>query len=113
MFIQTEATPNPDAMKFLSGQRDTANCHTCEDTTRSSFRPGESDDVIAMDLEANGHIDPCGYEGLQVTLWLKAGGPATLSEVMSLPISKLCKRSDLRPEFTPATALRHSSRTPA
>lgn len=113
MFIQTETTSNPAALKFLSGQRDTANCHTCEDTTRSSFRPDESDDAIAMDLEANGHINPCGYEGLQVTLGLKAGGPATLSEVMSVLIPELWKRADLGPKFTPATGLLHSIRTPA
>ena len=113
MFIQTEATPNPAALKFLSGQRDTTNCHTCEDTTRSSFRPGEIDGVIAMDLEAYGRINPCGYEGLQVILGLKPGCPATLSEVMSVLVSELWKRPDLRPKFTPATALLHSIRTPA
>jgi hypothetical protein len=113
MSIQTKTTSDPAAPKFLSGQRDTANCHTCEDTTRSSFRPYGIDSVIAMDLETYGRINPCGYEGLQVTLGLKPGGPAKLSEVMSVLIPELWKRADLRPKFTPATALLHSIRTPA
>lgn len=113
MFMQTEATPNPAVLKFLPGQpvmgRDTAKFATREDATRSALaslphegRQRYCHEVMAMDLQAHGHINPCGYQGLQMTSALKSGGPATLSEVMPVQVSKLPKQLDLRPEFTSA-----------
>lgn len=113
MFMQTEATPNPAALKLLPGQpvmgRDTAEFATREDATRSlpaclpyEGRQRYCHEVMAMDLKTYNHINRCGCQHLQLTSALKSGGRATLCEVVPMRISKVSKQLDLRPEFTSA-----------
>jgi len=62
---------------------------------------------VAMDLEPFSRINPCGYEGLQVTSVLKSGGPATLDEVKPVLVAKLAGQLNARAVFTspdPTTA---------
>ena len=55
---------------------------------------------VAMDLEPFGRINPCGYEGLQVTSVLKSGGPDTMAAVKPVLVAQLSRQLGLRPEFT-------------
>lgn len=57
---------------------------------------------VAMDLEPFSRINPCGYQGLQVTSVVKCGGPATLAEVVPVLVAQLAGQLGLRPEFTVA-----------
>ncbi len=54
-----------------------------------------------MDLEPFSRINPCGYQGLQVTSVVKCGGPAELAEVKSALVAQLSSQLGLRPEFSP------------
>jgi lipoyl(octanoyl) transferase len=54
---------------------------------------------VAMDLEPFSRINPCGYEGLQVTSVLKSGGPATLDEVKPVLVEKLAGQLNARAVF--------------
>lgn len=54
---------------------------------------------VAMDLEPFSRINPCGYEGLQVTSVLKSGGPATLDEVKPVLVEKLAGQLNARVVF--------------
>ena len=56
---------------------------------------------VAMDLEPFSRINPCGYQGLQVTSVLKSGGPATLAEVKPVLVAQLSANLGLRPEYSP------------
>jgi len=56
---------------------------------------------VAMDLEPFSRINPCGYQGLQVTSVVKCGGPAALAEVKSALVAHLSSQLGLRPEFSP------------
>jgi lipoyl(octanoyl) transferase len=57
---------------------------------------------VAMDLEPFSRINPCGYEGLQVTSVLKSGGPSTLAEVAPVLVAHLSAVLGLQPQFTAA-----------
>ena len=55
---------------------------------------------VAMDLEPFSRINPCGYQGLQVTSVVKCGGPAALAEVKSALVAQLSSKLGLRPGFS-------------
>jgi lipoyl(octanoyl) transferase len=55
---------------------------------------------VAMDLEPFSRINPCGYQGLQVTSVVKCGGPPTLEEVAPVLVAQLSSQLGLQPEFT-------------
>jgi len=55
---------------------------------------------VAMDLEPFSRINPCGYQGLQVTSVVKSGGPSTLAEVKPVLVAQLSGQLGLRAEFT-------------
>jgi lipoyl(octanoyl) transferase len=57
---------------------------------------------VAMDLEPFTRINPCGYQGLQVTSVIKCGGPSTLAEVKPVLVAQLSSQLGLQPEFTSA-----------
>jgi lipoyl(octanoyl) transferase len=57
---------------------------------------------VALDLEPFSRINPCGYQGLQVTSVVKCGGPSALAEVIPVLVAQLAGQLDLRPEFTTA-----------
>jgi lipoyl(octanoyl) transferase len=56
---------------------------------------------VNLDDEPFSRINPCGYQGLQVTSVLKCGGPATLAEVEPVLVSKLAEQLGLQPVFQP------------
>lgn len=60
---------------------------------------------VAMDLEPFSRINPCGYEGLQVTSVLKSGGPATLDEVKPVLVEKLAGQLNARAVFASPEAI--------
>lgn len=55
---------------------------------------------INMDLEPFSRINPCGYEGLQVTSMLNCGGPGDLAVVKAELVKQMAKQLNLSPEFT-------------
>lgn len=64
---------------------------------------------IAMDLEPFRRINPCGYQGLEVTSMLELGGPGELAAVKPLLVEALSRRLGLQarplaglPDLTPA-----------
>ena len=54
---------------------------------------------VNLDEEPFSRINPCGYQGLQVTSVLKCGGPATLAEVEPVLAAKLAEQLGLQPVF--------------
>jgi len=56
---------------------------------------------VNLDPEPFSRINPCGYQGLQVTSVLECGGPATLAEVAPVLVEKLAAQLGLQPEFVP------------
>ena len=56
---------------------------------------------IAMDLEPFQRINPCGYEGLQVTSMLDLGGPSSLEAVKPALLEHLATQFGLRLESAP------------
>jgi lipoyl(octanoyl) transferase len=56
---------------------------------------------VNLDPEPFSRINPCGYQGLQVTSVLKCGGPATLAEVEPVLVRHLAAQLGLQPEFVP------------
>ena len=56
---------------------------------------------IAMDLEPFQRINPCGYEGLQVTSMLDLGGPSSLDAVKPALLEHLAAQFGLRLESAP------------
>jgi lipoyl(octanoyl) transferase len=54
---------------------------------------------VGMDLEPFARINPCGYQGLQVTSVLNCGGPGTLAEVKPVLVANLAAALGLLPEF--------------
>ena len=56
---------------------------------------------VNLDPEPFSRINPCGYQGLQVTSVLECGGPATLAEVAPVLVEKLAEQLGLQPEFVP------------
>ncbi|HEX5754836.1 MAG TPA: lipoyl(octanoyl) transferase LipB [Arenimonas sp.] len=55
---------------------------------------------IAMDLEPFRRINPCGYQGLEVTSVLDLGGPGSLAAVTPDLVRALSARLGLTPEFS-------------
>lgn len=54
---------------------------------------------VNMDLEPFHRINPCGFQGLQVTQMMDLGGPSSLAEVESVLIENLCRQFEMTPEF--------------
>lgn len=57
---------------------------------------------VAMDLEPFRRINPCGFQGLQVTQVLDFGGPGSLSVVEDVLIDELCKQFGYMPQLAAA-----------
>jgi lipoyl(octanoyl) transferase len=55
---------------------------------------------IHMDLEPFRRINPCGYEGLQVTSLLNCGGSGDLNAVKAELVKQMAKQLNLLPQFT-------------
>ena len=69
---------------------------------------------VAMDLEPFARINPCGYQGLQVTSVVKCGGPGSPAQVKPVLVAQLSSQLGLNPEFTPGLhPLLHDSLIPA
>jgi lipoyl(octanoyl) transferase len=56
---------------------------------------------IAMDLEPFRRINPCGYQGLQVTSMLDLGGPSSLDEVKLVLVAHVARLFGLSVEMAP------------
>jgi lipoyl(octanoyl) transferase len=52
---------------------------------------------VNMDLEPFHRINPCGFQGLQVTQVLDLGGPSRLAEVESVLVAELARQLRLQP----------------
>jgi lipoyl(octanoyl) transferase len=50
---------------------------------------------VAMDLQPFKRINPCGYQGLQVTQVLDLGGPSPLAEIESVLVAELARQLGL------------------
>ncbi len=57
---------------------------------------------IAMDLEPFQRINPCGYQGLQVTSMLDLGGPSGLDAVKPVLVSHIARLFGMAVEQAPA-----------
>ncbi len=57
---------------------------------------------IDMDLEPFGLINPCGFQGLQVTQMLDLGGPSRLADVETVLVAQLARQFGLHPQSAPA-----------
>ncbi|HOX71290.1 MAG: lipoyl(octanoyl) transferase LipB [Dokdonella sp.] len=57
---------------------------------------------VGMDLEPFQRINPCGYQGLQVTQVLDLGGPGSLAVVEDALIEELSRQFDFTPQPGPA-----------
>jgi lipoyl(octanoyl) transferase len=56
---------------------------------------------VGMDLEPFARINPCGYQGLQVTSVVNCGGPGTLAAVKPVLVAKLAEQLHLTPVAVP------------
>ena len=56
---------------------------------------------VAMDLEPFRRINPCGYQGLEVTSVLDLGGPGDPAALKPALVAALSAQLGLRPRFTP------------
>jgi lipoyl(octanoyl) transferase len=54
---------------------------------------------VNMDLEPFHRINPCGFQGLQVTQLMDLGGPSSLREVESVLVESLAKQFEMAPEL--------------
>jgi lipoyl(octanoyl) transferase len=54
---------------------------------------------VNMDLEPFHRINPCGFQGLQVTQMMDLGGPSSLREVESVLVENLAKQFKMTPEL--------------
>jgi lipoyl(octanoyl) transferase len=52
---------------------------------------------VDMDLEPFSRINPCGYQGLEMTDLARLGGPADLDEVADLLLAPLCEELGFEP----------------
>lgn len=57
---------------------------------------------VNMDLEPFQRINPCGYQGLQVTQVMDLGGPSRLAEVEAELVDQLGRQLGLAPRTAPA-----------
>ena len=53
---------------------------------------------VNMDLEPFHRINPCGFQGLQVTQMMDLGGPSSLREVEAVLVENLAKQLGMAPE---------------
>ena len=60
---------------------------------------------IGMDLEPFHRINPCGYQGLQVTSLRALGGPSGMDAVKPVLLAELCRQFGLAPENAAAPDL--------
>jgi lipoyl(octanoyl) transferase len=56
---------------------------------------------VNMDLEPFHRINPCGFQGLQVTQVMDMGGPSSLADVEDILIGHLARQFEMAPEFEP------------
>lgn len=56
---------------------------------------------VNMDLEPFHRINPCGFQGLQVTQVMDMGGSSSLAAVEDILISHLSRQFEMTPEFAP------------
>jgi len=56
---------------------------------------------VGLDLEPFSRINPCGYQGLQVTSVLDCGGPGSLDAVKPVLVAQLAAQLGLRPVSEP------------
>ena len=56
---------------------------------------------VDLDPEPFSRINPCGYQGLQVTSVVECGGPSSLSVVEDALVEKLAAQLGLQPRFEP------------
>ena len=54
---------------------------------------------VNMDLEPFHRINPCGYQGLQVTQVMDMGGPSSIAQVEDVLIENLARQLDMAPEL--------------
>ena len=57
---------------------------------------------VAMDLEPFQRINPCGFQGLQVTQVLDLGGPSRLADVETVLIAELARHLGVSAQTAPA-----------
>ena len=55
---------------------------------------------VNMDLEPFHRINPCGYQGLQVTQVMDMGGPSSITEVEDVLIKNLARQLGMTPELS-------------
>jgi lipoyl(octanoyl) transferase len=55
---------------------------------------------IDMDLEPFSRINPCGYQGLQVTSLLNCGGCSDVNKVKRELVTQMAKQLNVSPQFT-------------
>jgi len=56
---------------------------------------------VDLDPEPFSRINPCGYQGLQVTSVVECGGPRSLREVEDVLVQNLAAQLGLQPRFEP------------
>jgi lipoyl(octanoyl) transferase len=56
---------------------------------------------VDLDPEPFSRINPCGYQGLQVTSVLECGGPGSLRDVEDVLVQHLAVQLGLQPRFEP------------
>jgi lipoyl(octanoyl) transferase len=56
---------------------------------------------VNLDPEPFSRINPCGYQGLQVTSVLECGGPGSLPDVENVLVQHLAAQLGLQPVFVP------------
>ena len=56
---------------------------------------------VNMDLEPFHRINPCGFQGLQVTQMLDLGGPSRLADVETVLVDELARQFGLHPRSAP------------
>jgi lipoyl(octanoyl) transferase len=56
---------------------------------------------VNMDLEPFHRINPCGFQGLQVTQMLDLGGPSRMADVETVLVAELARQFGLHPRSAP------------
>ncbi len=54
---------------------------------------------VNMDLEPFRRINPCGFQGLQVTQMMDLGGPSSIDEVEDILIGNIARLFEMTPQF--------------
>ncbi len=66
---------------------------------------------VNMDLEPFHRINPCGFQGLQVTQMMDLGGPSSLREVEAVLVENLAKQLGMAPESAAPKVTSDASQT--